>query len=153
MSQKNWSTNSPRETKILGFLLGEILKKSKHRRSSVILGLCGPLGSGKTIFIKGLAKGLGIKKKILSPTFVIVKNYKLKTKNWQTLYHFDCYRIKDPKEILNLGFAQIVNDCKNIVVIEWAEKIKKILPKNAVWLKFKYGKKKNERIIQTIQTI
>jgi len=151
MPLKNLNTNSPRETKILGFLLGEIFKKSKHRHSSVILGLCGPLGSGKTVFIKGLARGLGIKKKILSPTFVIVKNYKLKTKNWQTLYHFDCYRIKDPKEILDLGFAQIIDDCKNIVVIEWAEKIKKILPKNAVWLKFKYGKKKNERIIQMLE--
>jgi len=111
-----------------------LAKKALKSKRPFILGLKGNLGSGKTTFIQGFAKGLGIKDRILSPTFVILKRFKIKDKNF---YHIDCYRIKSPKEILDLGFKEIISNSQNIVAIEWADKIKKIMPKDTIWLKFK----------------
>ncbi len=67
-------------------------------------------------------------------------------KKYNNLYHIDCYRIKDYKDILALDFAEMVSNPKNIVVIEWAEKIKKILPKDTVWIKFKILPKDKRKI-------
>jgi tRNA threonylcarbamoyladenosine biosynthesis protein TsaE len=64
-------------------------------------------------------------------------------------YHIDCYRISKPKEILELGFKEITSNPKNIVAVEWAEKIKKILPKDAIWVNFEFINKKNRRIFVT----
>ncbi len=111
-----------------------LAKKALKSKRPFILGLKGNLGSGKTTFIQGFGKGLGIKDRILSPTFVILKRFKIKDKNF---YHIDCYRIKSPKEILDLGFKEIISNSQNIVAIEWADKIKKIMPKDTIWLKFK----------------
>lgn len=108
---------------------GFIKKIPKNNNHAFVLALEGDLGSGKTTFIQGFARALSVKEKILSPTFNIYKRY-------GNFYHFDCYRIKNPKEILDLGFKKIIQDPKNIVVIEWAEKIKKIIPKYALWLNF-----------------
>ena len=103
-----------------------------------VLGLTGDLGAGKTTFLQGFAKGLGIKEKILSPTFIIIRRLR-------NFYHIDCYRIKKPKEILNLGFKEIMSDPKNIVAIEWAERIRPLLPKSAILVQFKpVGKNKRE---------
>lgn len=110
----------------------ELVKKiSKKRNHAFLIALRGDLGGGKTTFVQGLAKGLNIKDKITSPTFVIYKKY-------NNFYHFDCYRIKKPKEILDLGFKDIVSNPKNIVAIEWAERIKKIIPKDALWIDFNF---------------
>jgi tRNA threonylcarbamoyladenosine biosynthesis protein TsaE len=67
-------------------------------------------------------------------------------KKYGNLFHVDCYRIKDYKDILVLDFQEIVSDFKNIILIEWAEKIKKILPKDTVWIKFKILDKDKRKI-------
>jgi len=147
-------SHSPAETKKLA------KKLAKKLKPPLVLALTGDLGSGKTTFIQGFARGLGIKKKILSPTFIIFRKFeirnsksetnskfKIKNSKFQFLYHIDCYRIQKPQELLNLGFKKIISEPQNIVLIEWAEKIKKILPKKTIWLKFNYGLKENERII------
>ena len=90
----------------------------------------GFLEAGKTTFIQSFTKGLGIRGRLTSPTFVLMKKY-------GNLYHLDCYRIKDHKDVLALDFAEIINEPKNIIAIEWAEKIKKVLPKDTIWIKFK----------------
>ena len=125
-------------------------------RAASIIGLTGDLGSGKTTFIQGFLKGLGVKQRITSPTFVIFKRYEIpacrqarKDKNYKNVYHVDCYRLNKPEEILKLGFKEIINNPQNIVLIEWAEKLKKILPKKIDWINFEYGKKYNERKITT----
>jgi len=89
------------------------------------------LGSGKTTFVQGLAKGLGIEKKIISPTFILMRTY-------GNLYHVDLYRLEGnvAEEAKNLGLTDIWGKKDNIVVIEWAEKIKEIIPKKAKWIKF-----------------
>jgi tRNA threonylcarbamoyladenosine biosynthesis protein TsaE len=141
-------SNSPSQTKNFAKKIAKILISRKN--SPKILALKGNLGAGKTTFLKGFAKALGIKEKIISPTFIIMRkhtflNKKSKSKNY--FYHFDCYRIQSEKEILNLGFKEIVSDPKNIAAIEWAEKIKKFLPKKTFWLEFKILDKKKREIL------
>lgn len=97
--------------------------------------LYGDLGAGKTTFVQGLARGLGIKKRIISPTFVIVRTYKIGSKNF---YHIDLYRIENGKDIEGLGIGEIMNDPKSVVVIEWAEKLEDLLPKERIDIYFEY---------------
>jgi len=146
-----YKTNSSNQTKKLSNLLASCTKSQRRSnlKSALIFALTGELGSGKTTFVQGFLRGLGVRKKITSPTFVITKSYKLKAKSYQTVYHIDCYRIKRPSELLKLGIKEILNDSRNIVLIEWAEKIKRILPKNIIWIKFQHGEKiNNQRIIE-----
>lgn len=147
--QKYLSKNE-KITQKLGFYLGKvILKNKKNLKKATIIALKGNLGAGKTTFLKGFKKALKIKKEINSPTFVILKKYPLKLKKFKNFYHLDCYRIKNFKELKILEIEKILNDNKNIVAIEWPEKIKKFLPKNStIFINFIYGKKENERIIK-----
>ncbi len=128
-------TKNPAETKTLAKKL-----KINNSANGMVLALKGDLGGGKTTFVQGLAKALGVKEKILSPTFNIFKKF-------NNFYHFDCYRIKNSRELLKLGFKEIVSNPKNIIAIEWAEKVKDILPKNAVWVSFKFIDKTTREIV------
>ena len=116
-------------------------------KGAVVLALAGDLGAGKTTFAQAFAKELGVKERVLSPTFLIFRSYKLKAKNYQLFYHCDVYRLKDEKELEVLKFSDILNNPQNIVLIEWADKIKEILPKDAVWLHFSHGKSEGERVV------
>ena len=124
---KNYVTNSALETQ----KLGEKLSKGVERGGIILL--YGDLGSGKTTFVQGLAKGLKIKRRIISPTFIIVRSYKEKN-----FYHVDLYRIEDKKDTKNLGLEEILKDKKNIVAIEWPEKIKRNIPKKRTEIFFTY---------------
>jgi len=126
-------TEKSKETQEVGKMLSERLKSSKR---ALVFGLKGNLGAGKTTFLQGFAKGLGIKDRITSPTFVIVKRFSIKKGKFRNFYHLDCYRIENFKEMNNLGFKEIISDFRNIVCIEWPEKIRKILPQGTVFIKF-----------------
>jgi tRNA threonylcarbamoyladenosine biosynthesis protein TsaE len=138
-------TKTPFQTKKLGKILANEILKSNFK-DSIILALKGDLGGGKTTFLQGFAKGLGIKERILSPTFIILKKFQIPNSKFQYFYHFDCYRIKKSKEILRLGFKKIVSNPENIVAIEWADKIRKILPKNSLKINFKLLNKNTRKI-------
>lgn len=143
-------TNSPTRTKKLGEKFAkEILTLSQKKNSvnqprscffdgAFAIGLKGELGGGKTCFLQGFAKGLGVKENVLSPTFNIYKKFQIPNSEFHFFYHFDCYRINNPKDILDLGFQEIISNPENIVAIEWAEKIEEILPKNTKWLNFDF---------------
>ena len=138
-----FKTTNFKQTKDLGKLLARTIfrERKTNNKKALVLALSGELGGGKTTFVQGFMTGAGIKKKITSPTFVLLKNYKL-------IYHIDCYRLKKAKELLDLGLREILINPKNIVLIEWPGIIKKYLPKSAIWIKFKYGRKESERIIK-----
>ena len=136
-------TQNEETEKLARMLAKEILRYKKvypeRSRRALVFGLIGNLGAGKTTFIQAFAKGLGIKSKITSPTFVLMKKYK-------NLYHIDCYRIKNAKDILELDFKEITSNPLHIIMIEWAEKIKSILPKDAIRIKFKIIGKNGRKI-------
>lgn len=140
-------TKSAKETQKIGTDFAKQILKLSPAENATVIGLEGELGSGKTTFLQGFAEGLGIKEKILSPTFVIMKRFK--TSGSKNFYHIDAYRINNPEEILELGFKEIIFNPKNIVAIEWPEKIKKFLPNpdgiSAIFIKFKFiGENKRE---------
>ena len=114
-------------------------KLVKNFKKGEILALSGDLGGGKTTFVQGLAKGLEIKEQITSPSFVLIKEYSVNSKQLtvNNLIHIDLYRLKKVDEV----FAKEIQEYfvpENIVVIEWAEKIKDILPANTKWFKFDF---------------
>ncbi len=144
-SQIEIISHSSFQTKRLGEFLGrEILKKK--RKSSLVIGLRGDLGGGKTTFLKGLARGLGIKEKILSPTFIIFRHYEIKNKNFKKFYHFDCYRIENEKDLLNLGLKEIFSKPENIIALEWSEKIETQLPRGCLIIELKFVNQKTRKI-------
>lgn len=148
-------TDSPYQTKKLGEKLAQKILKTEPQKNAFVIGLIGDLGGGKTTFLQGFAKGLAIKEKILSPTFVIMKKFPIPIRvnscpnscQFVYFYHFDCYRIKRPKELLGLGFKEIVSNPQNIVVIEWAEKIKGLLPENTLIVRFEFVSKQKRKVI------
>jgi len=137
------------QTKKIGEILAQEALKTKSK-SALVFALEGDLGSGKTSFIQGFARGLGIKERVLSPTFVLMKRFPVPKNGLRPepkeLYHFDCYRIENEKEILNLGFRKIISNPENIVVIEWADRIKKILPEDSIKIKFGFVDEKTRKI-------
>lgn len=133
-------TSSPRQTKKMGEILAQEILKIGSRKKARVIGLVGDLGGGKTTFVQGFAKGLRMKEKILSPTFVIIKRFK-------NFYHIDCYRIKEAKELLDLGFKEIIFNPKNIIAIEWADRVRKIVPQETIWINFDFIDRKIRKII------
>jgi len=131
-----YTTKSFKQTQKLGENFVKKVLKLPANNNAVVLGLLGNLGGGKTTFLQGFAKGLKIKEKILSPTFVIMKRFHIPNYKFNNFYHIDCYRLKNEKDILELDFKKIISDPKNIVAIEWPERIKKVLPKNIIYIKF-----------------
>jgi len=142
MKQKH-ITYSATQTKNLGKRMSQKTLKSKD---AVVISLKGELGSGKTTFVQGLAIGLGIKDKILSPTFVLMKKYKIPNTKKQ-FYHIDCYRIKKAPDLSALNLEKLFLDPQNIIAIEWAERIEKILPKNTIVLNFKLKSQERREIL------
>ncbi len=121
---------------------------SKNIKPGAIVALHGVLGAGKTTFVQGIAHGLGIKNRIISPTFVLVrehriKNYDLRIKK---LYHIDIYRIESKRDLEGLGLDEILSDKNAVVAIEWAEKLGEKLPKDRIDIDFENLNENKRRI-------
>ncbi|MDP3800273.1 MAG: tRNA (adenosine(37)-N6)-threonylcarbamoyltransferase complex ATPase subunit type 1 TsaE [bacterium] len=137
--------------------LAKKIAKDLPKGGPSVLALYGNLGSGKTTFTQFLAKALGIKEKILSPTFVIMKTYKLSdantrihandTNKLKQMVHIDTYRLNSAKDLTTLGLKDLLKDKENILVIEWPEKIEKLLPKNTVRIYFSVVSEKERKIV------
>lgn len=130
-------SNSPEETVLLGAKLGRKL------RPGSFIGLIGELGTGKTIFTKGIAKGLGVKqyRYVNSPSFVIIKEYKGRI----PLYHFDIYRLDSSDDLDAVGYEEYFYG-KGVTVVEWADKIKDILPDKRIDVSFFHAGKSRRKI-------
>lgn len=146
--QLEFLTNSSAQTKKAGAALARVIIKAGFTKKAVLVALVGDLGGGKTTFTQGLAVGLGIKERVLSPTFVILKSFTLDKRflPFKRLYHIDCYRIEKAKDLADLGFKKIVNEPSNIVVVEWADKVKKLLPSDTLFISFDFINNKTRRI-------
>lgn len=142
-------TKNSKETQALGRkLVGKM-------QGGEVICLSGELGSGKTTFTQGFLESLGAEGPYTSPTFLIMKQYEIRRKNKeeskkqkkeiQNIYHIDAYRVGE-KDVADLGWEEIIADKKNIVIVEWAERIKNIVPQNALWIKFEWLNE-NERKI------
>jgi tRNA threonylcarbamoyladenosine biosynthesis protein TsaE len=119
-------------------------------RGGEVIALTGDLGAGKTIFTKGLAQGLGYKKIITSPTFVLMKVYQPDNPVVTNFVHVDCYRIDSSEDLYGIGFNDYLGRADTVVAIEWAEKVKDVLGKklNLTKVNIKTGRKETERYIE-----
>ena len=123
-----YKTKSAKETQKIAATLALKIINSKPLKHAQILAFEGELGAGKTTFIQGFARALKIKQKITSPTFVLMKSYSLLTTHYSLLFHIDAFRLKDWHDLASLGIKDIFADPGNIVLIEWAERVRPILP-------------------------
>jgi len=114
-------SDSPNDTFSLGQRVASFLTAGS------VVALQGELGSGKTFLVKGIAKGLGIEETITSPTYTIISEYR----SSPSLYHIDAYRLDNDEDFENLGGGEIINS-GGISLIEWSERIPKLLPKEKI---------------------
>ncbi len=130
-------TKTAKETRQIAEIFAATIKDSPFDpHSALIIALEGELGAGKTTFTQSLARFLGVRRSVQSPTFVLMKRYPIKTKSFKNLWHVDCYRVESLRELEVLGFRDILRDPDNIICIEWADKISAMLPKNRITIKF-----------------
>jgi tRNA threonylcarbamoyladenosine biosynthesis protein TsaE len=114
-------SKTEKETENAGYELGKTL------RGGDIVALNGDLGTGKTVFTRGIARALGISAPIQSPTFTIVREYRGELR----LCHFDLYRVTEAEELYEIGFDDYLDD-DTVAVIEWADMFPEVIPKKAV---------------------
>lgn len=128
---------SAAETKAAGARLAEKIQAGD------VVALVGDLGAGKTQFVKGLAKGLGSKEMVTSPTFTLMHEYQSKR---VPIYHFDFYRIESLAALRAIGFDEIVFG-DGVSVIEWADRFADAIPPRARWIKFEIVSDDQRRIL------
>ncbi|GGF28382.1 tRNA (adenosine(37)-N6)-threonylcarbamoyltransferase complex ATPase subunit type 1 TsaE [Halobacillus andaensis] len=133
MTTMTWMTHSEEDTKQFGEKLGGLLQAGD------VLTLEGDLGAGKTTFTKGLAKGLGVKRTVNSPTFTIIKEYMGRL----PFYHMDVYRLEDSDE--DLGFEEFFNG-EGVTVVEWSQFIEDYLPEERLELTIEYVDETSRKI-------
>ncbi len=133
-------SHSAKETKKFARQLATSLKNSVG-----IIALIGELGSGKTIFTQGFAKGLGISEKIISPTFVIIRQHSIPASK-KIFYHLDLYRIDQQTDFQNLGIKEVFENPNHFVLVEWADKVESLLPKGSLKVFFQVVSEKKREI-------
>jgi len=114
-------SRSARETQALGERLGARLGGGE------VVACIGPLGAGKTCFLQGLARGLGVTADVTSPTFVLVNQYRGRL----PVYHVDAYRTGSLAELVDLGLEEMLHG-EGVTIIEWADKLLPLLPPRAI---------------------
>lgn len=119
----SWVSPSPSATQALGEAFG------RRARPGHVVALVGPLGSGKTCFIQGLARGLGVREPVTSPTFVLMQRYEGRV----PLVHVDAYRLEDPEELWGLGLEELAEGA--VLACEWADRLEELLPEEALWIR------------------
>ncbi|MBI2012872.1 MAG: tRNA (adenosine(37)-N6)-threonylcarbamoyltransferase complex ATPase subunit type 1 TsaE [Candidatus Colwellbacteria bacterium] len=147
MAKVEFSSQNPRETGDLAKSLAQEILKTEPGKKALVIGFIGELGSGKTTFIKALIRMMGTKSRIVSPTFIFSRPYKLARKPISTAWHFDLYRLGSGKEVKAIGLKEAISNPQNLVLVEWADKTKQVLPEETIWIVLRHGKKQNERHI------
>jgi tRNA threonylcarbamoyladenosine biosynthesis protein TsaE len=125
----------------------EYIYSKANKKGATVVALSGDLGAGKTTLSQALGKKLGIKQKMASPTFILLKTYKIKNKNFKALHHIDAYRLEKPEHVEKLLWSSLVQDPTNLVFLEWPEMVGKLLPKNIVKIKLAHTKDGKRKIV------
>ena len=163
---KEFTTTSPQQTKNLAQKIASDFKGGE------ILCLSGDLGAGKTTFTQGLLKALSAEGPYTSPTFNIIKEYRLTTNNLRpttelsgfknqkklhvvscqlsVIFHIDTYRIK-ADDLRELGFLDFAGKPNTVTIIEWPENVKDIIPDSAIWLNFEWLDENKRKITSNIE--
>jgi tRNA threonylcarbamoyladenosine biosynthesis protein TsaE len=131
-------SDSAQQTHDLGKYLGESL------RPGDLVALCGELGAGKTCLTQGIARGLGVPEayRVTSPTFTIINEYPGRL----ILYHLDLYRLSGVRDLDEIGYDDCFNQ-RGVVVMEWAEKIREVLPEGALFITITYIDEQRRKIV------
>ena len=137
-------SRSPEQTRRLGARLGALLK------SQDVVCLEGPLGSGKTCLAQGIGRGWGISETLISPTFVLVREY-ARPGDTVTLYHVDLYRISDADDAFSLGLEDFLGEPCAVCVIEWAERARTLMPSEHLWIRIELADETRRAIYFTAQ--
>src|SRR3990167_9254425 len=116
-------------------------------RQATIVALQGELGAGKTNFTQEVGKLLGVEENMHSPTFVIMKVYGIDFQGFKKLVHIDAYRLEKESELLHLGWAEIIKEPENLVLIEWPERVSELIPNDAKKISFKHVDENTREII------
>ncbi len=111
--------------------------------SPATIALIGDLGAGKTVIAKGFGRGLGVKEDIISPTF----NYVLEYQGRVPMFHADLYRIEDANTFRAMGLDEYF-DRDGVFIIEWAERVRDLLPANTIWIELSASEQESERQIR-----
>jgi tRNA threonylcarbamoyladenosine biosynthesis protein TsaE len=128
-------SKSLEETRAVAQSVLDDLIQAEH---ASVLSLSGDLGSGKTAFSQVVGNVLGVEETMQSPTFVIMKIYKIDFKGFKNLIHIDAYRLEKESELLHLGWEEIIKEKENLVLIEWPEMVQSIIPNTAHKIDFKF---------------
>jgi tRNA threonylcarbamoyladenosine biosynthesis protein TsaE len=119
-------------------------KYGETHQAPLVLELIGDVGAGKTTFVRGLARGIGVKEAVTSPSFTISKVYQGQN---ATLVHYDFYRLADPG-IMEEDLAESINDPQAITIVEWGESIQNVLPQDRKIIEIKYIDENTRELIE-----
>jgi tRNA threonylcarbamoyladenosine biosynthesis protein TsaE len=129
-------TESPEETMELAMDLAHRL------RDGDVVALVGELGTGKTVFVKGLARGFFIPEEILSPSFLLAKTYR----GEKVLHHLDLYRVRKEEELQEVGLLALLPPEEGVTAVEWADRFPYLIPKEAFWVHIEHVSETRRKI-------
>lgn len=118
------------------FVREDVLPLCVPGQSARVFALVGDLGAGKTTFSKVFLKELGVEQHVQSPTFSIINSYDINARGFTKVFHIDAYRIEDVKELEVLHFDTVLQNPEHLVVVEWADIAKPLIPADATWITF-----------------
>jgi tRNA threonylcarbamoyladenosine biosynthesis protein TsaE len=139
-----FTSRGPDQTQRLGARLGALL------RGGDVICLEGPLGSGKTCLTQGIGRGWGVSQTLISPTFVLVREY-ARPDDVVKLYHIDLYRISGADEAFGLGVDEYLGDEHAICTIEWAERARSLVPPDHLWVRLDFADQTRRALYFTAQ--
>ena len=131
-------THSPEETRALGGRLADVLTGGE------VIAFTGDLGAGKTAFVSGMARALGVEERVTSPTFTIVNEYE---GGRLPLFHFDMYRLGSADELFHIGWEDYLAR-NGVCAVEWSENVEEAIEVDAIRVSITRGEDENSRVIQ-----
>ncbi len=137
MPSQRFITNTPEETEALGARLARALEPG------AVVAFTGDLGAGKTAFVRGLARGLGVQDRVTSPTFTIVNEYE---GGRLPLFHFDLYRLGSADELFDIGWEDYLAR-GGVCAVEWSERMEELLEPGTIRVDLRRGEDESRRVI------